>query len=382
MLNASQHGFRSGRSTLTNMLCAETYVMNAINEDHPVDMILLNFTRAFDKVPHDQLINSLSSYKLSYRLMCWFRDFLSHRTQYVLINGTSSAAKQVNSGVIQGSVVGPFLFTLFINSLRLCIMDSEFLLFADDSKLLRRVSYDGHLLLNADLQKIVAWSNACGMPLSVPKCCVLHYNGRHAANRGANYFVEGIQIASQCECADLGVTRQTDGLFKQHIANTAAKAARRVGLSLRSFVCRDKEFMLRLFTLYIRPILEYAAPIWSPLDVASTTRLELVQRRFTKCIAGYYHLSYQERLARLQLPSLKLRRDLLTACLIHKILHNYLDITPQSVGLHLSCNNTRSGGIKLHVPRPFCLAFKCSLCLELLLYEILFHMLFCKHLAY
>ena len=127
---------------------------------HLVDLILLDFTRAFDKVPHNQLINSLSSYRLSYRFMCWFRDFLSHCTQYVFINGTSSAAKQVN-GVIQGSVVGPFLFTLFINSLRLCIMDSEFLLFADDSKLLRRVSNDGHLLLNADLQRIVAWSNAC-----------------------------------------------------------------------------------------------------------------------------------------------------------------------------------------------------------------------------
>ena len=108
-------------------------------------MILLNFTHACDKVPYDQLINSLSSYRLSYRLMCWFRDFLSHRTQYVFINGTFSAAKQVNSGIIQGSVVGPFLFTLFINSLRLCIMDSDFLLFAEDSKLLRRGSNDGHL---------------------------------------------------------------------------------------------------------------------------------------------------------------------------------------------------------------------------------------------
>ena len=92
----------------------------------------------------------------------------------------------------------------------------------------------------------------------------------------------------------------------------------------------------------------------------STTRLKLVQQRFTKCIAGYYHLSYQECLARLQLPSLKLRRDLLTACLIYKILHNHIDITPQSVGLYLSCNNTRSGGIELHVPRSFCSAFKCS----------------------
>ena len=107
-------------------------------------------------------------------------------------------------------------------------------------------------------------------------------------------------------------------------------------------------------------MLEYAAPIWSPLDVASSTRLELVQRRFTKHVAGLYCKSYDERCICLELPSLKLRRDFLTVCLVYKILHNYFNVPPESVGLTLSYNNTRSRGIKLHVPRPLCSVFKSS----------------------
>jgi len=111
---------------------------------------------------------------------------------------------------------------------------------------------------------------------------------------------------------------------------------------------------------YMRPQLEYAAAVWSPLDVASTSRLENVQRRFTKLITGFYNLSYRERLERLQLPSLALRRDFLTVCLVYKVLHNMLDITPECIGLTLCRTNTRTSGIKLVLPRPHCSLFKTS----------------------
>ena len=116
LMSVLQHGFCSGKSTVTNLLCADSYLLNAINENCPVDVILLDFARAFDKVPHDKLIDCLSSYMFSYRLMCWFKDFLCNRTQYVFVNGACSTLASVKSGVVQGSVVGPFLFTLFINS--------------------------------------------------------------------------------------------------------------------------------------------------------------------------------------------------------------------------------------------------------------------------
>ncbi len=213
---------------------------------------------------------------------------------------------------------------------------------------------------NVIYKKIVEWSALHGLPLNASKCCVIHYAGRHAPNPCVNYCINNVSIAHVDSCVDLGVLREKDGLYKQHIANTAAKASRRVGISMRAFACRDAEFMRRLFVSYIRPQLEYAAVIWSPLDVASITRLELVQRRFTKYITGFYNLSYPERLHRLNLPSLKLRRDLLLLCFMYRVLHGGLAVSHNMFGLSVCNNNTRSAGIKLSVPRPYCSVFKTS----------------------
>ena len=360
LMSVLQHGFCSGKSTVTNLLCADSYLLNAINENCPVDVILLDFARAFDKVPHDKLIDCLSSYMFSYRLISWFKDFLCNRTQYVFVNGACSTLASVKSGVVQGSVVGPFLFTLFINSLCLCVKNSEFLLFADDSKLLRRVDVNGHVVLSNDLFNIATWSKSHGLPLNVLKCCVLHYDGRHSPNPHTSYFIDSVKVASVNSCTDLGVLRQSNGQFKQHIANVSASAARRVGLSLRAFTCRDAVFMRRLFVSYIRPKLEYAAVVWSPEDVALIAQLEKVQRRLTKQIAGFYYLSYRDRLSRLNLYSLKFCRDLLLVCFVFKLLHNMLNITPENVGLKLCINHTRSAGVKLYVHRPNCSVFKSS----------------------
>ncbi len=357
LLTTSQHGFQPKRSTVTNLLSAESFLANAINNNHPVDMILLDFSRAFDKVPHHKLIDALSTFGLSYRLICWFVDLLYNRVQYVSVNSSRSSHKPVKSGVIQGSVLGPFLFSLFINSLPSVISYCKFLMFADDSKLMGHVVEGSHLLIAHDLQEVVAWSERNFLPLNVSKCQVIHFDGRCARNPCYDYRINGVLLSSTVECVDLGLTRTVDCRYRQHIANVCAKASRRAGLALRVFQCREPQFMLQLFKTYIRPILEYAVPIWSPTDVGSSDQLERVQRRFTKRIRGLYSVSYEGRLSQLQLPSLKLRRNFLLGCLIFKLVHNLVSIPLQEVGLHLSTNRTRAGGYKLFVPRPFCSNF-------------------------
>ena len=96
-----QHGFRPKRSTVTNLLSSESYIKNAIYNDIPVDMILLDFSRAFDKVPHNKLIDSLGLFDFSYRLISWFVNFLQCRLQYVSINSSVPSTKSVKSGVIR-----------------------------------------------------------------------------------------------------------------------------------------------------------------------------------------------------------------------------------------------------------------------------------------
>ena len=80
-MSRMQHGFRPKRSTLTNLLSAESNIINAINNDIPVDMILLDFSRAFDKAPHNKLIDALRLFGFSYRLVSWFVNFMQCRSQ-------------------------------------------------------------------------------------------------------------------------------------------------------------------------------------------------------------------------------------------------------------------------------------------------------------
>ena len=157
-LSHMQHGFRPKKSIVTNLLSTESYIINAINYDIPVVMILLDFSRAFDKVTHNKLIDALGLLGFSYRLIYWFVNFLLCRSQYVSINSSVSSTKSVKPGVIQGSVIGPFLFSLFINTLPNVLSYCKFLLFADDSKLIGHVVNDGYQRITEDQCQLELWS--------------------------------------------------------------------------------------------------------------------------------------------------------------------------------------------------------------------------------
>ena len=115
--------------------------------------------------------------------------------------------------------------------------------------------------------------------------------------------------------------------------------------------------MLRLFTTYIRPLIEYAAPIWSSTDVGSCVKFERIQRRFTKRVRGLHNFSYEERLSRLKIPLLSCGRSFLLGWRIYKLIYNLIDMPLIEAGLQLSTSCTRASGLKLVVPRPFCTLF-------------------------
>ena len=159
LINTSQHGFLKARSCLTNLLCFLEEIRKWIDDGSPVDVVYLDFQKAFDKVPHQRLLLKLKAHGIGNDVINWIEKWLTHRRQRVIVDGEISNWKSVLSGVPQGSVLGPILFLIYIYIYINDLADgisSKVLKFADDTKVFRKVTNDtDKQSLQDDLEKLV-----------------------------------------------------------------------------------------------------------------------------------------------------------------------------------------------------------------------------------
>ncbi len=179
ILRDQQHGFWSGRSCLTQLLSHFDDVMVGLTKKADTDAIYLDYAKAFDKVDHQLLIKKLRRYGFHDRLIAWIESFLTDRSQHVVLNGISSFAAAVLSGVPQGSVLGPLLFILFINDMKVCIKSSVIRFFADDTRILKHIFGESDVQeLQNDLNSIVLWAKENNMALHEDKFEVMANKSR------------------------------------------------------------------------------------------------------------------------------------------------------------------------------------------------------------
>ena len=313
ILSNSQHGFRQGRSCLTNLLeTLETWT-DILNDKNDIDVAYLDFRKAFDLVSHRHLIYKMSKYGIKNNVLKWVTSFLDQRTQRVVIRGTASQPFNVTSGVPQGSVLGPILFLIFINDLPLEVI-SHTSLFADDSKLFTRIvseknraldNHNGHEALQRDLDAVREWAGRWKMEFNVDKCKIMHLG---KTNPKHTYTMGGTSLTVTTAEKDLGVLIDDKLNFRSHIKEIVSKANRVLGLIRIGFDCLDKEMFMNLYPVLVRPHLEYCVQVWSPHLVREIKLVEGVQRRATKLVPELKELPYEERLKRLGLTTLEERR--------------------------------------------------------------------------
>ena len=352
LITSLQHGFVPKRSCFTNLLNMVDKWTSALDDGIHIDAIYLDFSKAFDTVPHQRLLHKLEIYGISGKVLAWISEFLTNRKHRVRIFNTRSKWREVLSGVPQGSVLATILFIIYIDDLPNEII-SFILLFADDSKLYKLLQTNlDYILLTKDLNKIEEWCNKWCMRLNIDKCKVMHL-GRTNPKRPYYLHQENGQqqiVESSLE-KDLGVHVDNSLHFSSHVQLQVNKANRIFGLIKRTFAELQPETFKLLFTSLMRPLLEYCAPVWSPIYKKDRKIIENVLRRASSFVPKLKHLTYSERLQKLKIQSMQYRRRRADMIETYKLLHNYYDIPVEQL-LPLS-NNTRTRGHALKIAKPY-----------------------------
>ena len=310
LFSDAQHGFISGRSCSTNLIAVLDKWSEALDNGLPVDAIYLDFAKAFDSVPHIRLLTKLKGYGIDGNVCGWIRQFLIGRRQRVQVGGSLSNWAPVTSGIPQGSVLGPILFVIFINDMP-SVVNSYIELFADDSKVFHTIQSDeDRLSLQEDLNHMVDWSNKWQLRFNAAKCKVLHI-GR--SNPKFDYSMtdtdKNIVTLEKTELEkDLGVNVDPQLKFSNHVEIQVNKCNKILGLIRRSYDYLDADSLKSLFCALVRPHLEFCNVVWSPRLAKDRGLIESVLRRATKLVSHVKDLPYEERLAKLKIPSMSYRR--------------------------------------------------------------------------
>ena len=322
-----QHGFRSQRSCETQLV--KFYHDMVSNLDgardrgqKQTDVIIMDFAKAFDKVPHRRLLYKLGYYGIRGSTHKWISSWLSERSQKVVLDGQASDPVPVLSGVPQRSVLGPVLFLIFINDLPDNIRSSV-RLFADDCVLYRNIkSPIDCQILQDDLNSLSQWETNWQMKFNVAKCHFMRVT-RHLPDKQIlfDYTLHQQKLEQVQSAKYLGLTI-TDNLdWGQHVSEISCKATKTMGFLWRNLALAPKQTKEVAYKTLVRPQLEYAAPIWNPYHKLQIQEVEKVQRTAARwtCRRWRNTSSVGDMLDELEWPSLEARREQSSLTFFYKI---------------------------------------------------------------
>lgn len=354
-----QHGFIKGRSTVSNLVAFTEAITSGMQSGGQVDAIYTDYTKAFDRIDHVILLKKLNLAGIHGDLLRWFSSYVSNRSQTVVLNGFSShqCFSAIPSGVPQGSILGPLLFVLFTNDIVNCFHHSQFLLFADDMKIYKKInSLHDCILLQEDLDRLHIYCLRNKLDLNISKCNCISFS-RSKNNVCFNYNLNQQSLTRTDFVRDLGVIMDSKLLYDKHIDAITSKAFKMLGFIIRT----TKHFKMAkshkiLYCSLVRSQLEYASQVWNPKYDIYTHKIERIQKKFLKFLNFKHKINvdsdYENICRHHHLLPLTLRREASDLTLLLHLLNARIDSGELLSMINMQVPpriNTRRNHLKFHV---------------------------------
>lgn len=313
ILSTFQSGFRKQHGTITAAMKVVNDLIDAMDRKQHCVSLFIDLSKAFDTVDHDIMLKRLVNIGLSNQAVSWFKDYLSDRTQCVQFDGKSSAVLTVQKGVPQGSVLGPLLFTIYINNVGKNVPKASFHFYADDTviyccaatlkkafdelqtafTMVQAQLYQLKLVLNTDKTKLMVFTKSKKEPQTLPH--IITTQGKEI-ERVSTYKYLGFLID---DCLT----------FKFHIDALVKKLRLKLGFYFRNRACFSFEARKRLVSTTFLSVIDYGDILYMHAPVAALRTLDTVYHGALRFVTNYKSQTHHCTLyMRVGWPSLTLRR--------------------------------------------------------------------------
>lgn len=278
-----QFGFRKGYSTADALLEFLDSVYLTLDQSRYLVSVFLDLSKAFDTVNHQLLLRKLHHVGIRGVSNEWFKSYLDKRVQYVSVLGEASSLADVQTGVPQGSVLGPSLFLMYINDMYRSAPDVQFVHYADDTTVFDSGN-DICILtgeINRNLQHVDRWLQCNRLSLNVTKTSYIIFSNR-AVPENVSVQIRNSPVAQVNEMKFLGVTIDSNLKFKAHVNQVCARLSRSAGMLRKVSASAPNAVLRSLYFGLVYPVLIYGITAWGKCNVTSINRLKSVHRR---CLA-------------------------------------------------------------------------------------------------
>ena len=323
IINVNQSGFRPHHSTLSALLNVTEDWLHSMDKGEMIGMVTIDLQKAFDTVDHSVLLNKLRLNGLDQHACKWFRNYLSNRAQFTVVNGVQSSPQIIKCGVPQGSNLGPLLFLIFINDLPNCLKNCVVSLYADDTCIYyaSNTVQDIENYLNQDLRNISDWLSCNRLALNTKKCeTMLIGSKKRIRGKNVDVFIDNKKLNQVTVCKYLGVYLDNSLDWDKHVKHLCKSTVKNLYLLKRIRHCISQKTALLFYKSIAQSKLDYCDVVWNNMKKQNIKKLQILQNRLLKTVIRVEN-RYSTRLLyeNLCLDTLVERRKNHVLCIMYKI---------------------------------------------------------------